>query len=241
VGLILMTGAKGGCGASLTATNLAVALARHAETLLVDLHDGEGVDDLLLDLRPQPSWAELLAVAGELSPRHLDLGTSMHASGLRLLASPPRIGPAGPERRMHDLVAELARRFAWVVVDLPARRWRSFQAPAPQGWMLLVLTADPPALRAAQRWIESFDPPSRARVGLVFNQHTPAHPADPASIAASLGVRLWATLPRDARAVGFQVNFGRACAMDPDSAFGRAAADLARAVAAATIPPMEAT
>jgi hypothetical protein len=38
-------------------------------------------------------------------------------------------------------------------------------------------------------------------------------------------------VPADPRAVGFQVNFGRPCVLDPRSSFGRAAASMAKALA----------
>ncbi len=52
--------AKGGVGASLVATNLGCVLAGYGQTLLLDLNPGSGADDLLLDLSPQRSWADLL-------------------------------------------------------------------------------------------------------------------------------------------------------------------------------------
>ena len=230
--VLAVTGAKGGCGASLVATNLALALAPYGATLLVDLHVGDSGDDLLLDLLSERTWADLLPVAAELTARHLDLVLQQHSGGLHFLA-----GPAKPAVTHPNLVAALmvaiSSRFEWTVLDLPGRPPRDVEPlMILADSILVVATADPPALRAAQRLLEAMDPAARPRARLVLNQFTRAHPAHPASIAAGLQVSLLATLPTDPRAVGFHVNFGRPCVLDRHSAFGRRLAGAARALAA---------
>jgi MinD superfamily P-loop ATPase len=79
--ILAVTGAKGGCGASLVATNLALALTPYGETLLVDMHVGDAGDDLLLDLSSERSWADLLPVASELTERHLELACKCIRAG----------------------------------------------------------------------------------------------------------------------------------------------------------------
>ncbi len=228
--LVTVLGAKGGCGASLVATNLALALARYGEALLVDLHVGDAGDDLLLDLHPERSWADLLPVAGELTARHLDLALRKHPAGLHLLAGPALSPDSHSLERLHLLLTALHERFAWTVLDASPVLVDS------PGWMrvdvlVLVSTADPLSLRAAQRRLAFLTASERARACLVLNQFTRAHPAHPASVADSLGCPLLAVLPTDPRAVGFQVNFGRPCLLDGQSAFGRGVAGVARALA----------
>ena len=223
---VAVVGAKGGCGASLVATNLAIALTRHGSTLLADLHNGDGTDDLLLDLHPERSWADLLPVAGELEPRHLDLATRTHASGLRFLAAPSQPAPLEKDQ-VALLLQVLAMRVEWLVLDLPS----SPPEVAPADSVLVVATPDPPALRGAQALLKRLPPEARSRAGLVLNQVSRAHPGHPASIASALACPLLGVLPSDARAVGFQVSFGRPCALDPGSAFGRGAAAIARVLA----------
>src|SRR3989304_2087705 len=96
--VLAVTGAKGGCGASLVATNLALALAPYGATLLVDLHVGDSGDDLLLDLLSERTWADLLPVAAELTARHLDLVLQQHSGGLHFLAGARAGGGAGRPR-----------------------------------------------------------------------------------------------------------------------------------------------
>ena len=223
---VAVVGAKGGCGASLVATNLAVAFTRHGSTLLVDLHNGDGTDDLLLDLRPERAWADLLPVAGELEPRQLDLATLTHSGGLRFLAAPPQPVPAGKDR-VALLLQVLATRLDWLVLDVPSSPSEVVEADS----VLVVATPDAPALRGAQGLLRRLPPETRSRAGLVLNQVTRAHPAHPASVASALACPLLGVLPSDARGVGFQVSFGRPCALDPGSAFGRGTAAIARAMA----------
>jgi pilus assembly protein CpaE len=224
---ISVVGAKGGCGASLVATNLALGLTRHGTTLLVDLHNGDGTDDLLLDLRPERSWADLLAVAEELAPRQLDLAALSHPGGLRLLAAPSRAIPAEATPLVSPLLHVLAARCDWLVVDLPPSSSETQLADV----LVVVATPDPPALRNAQRLLQRLAPEIRPRARLVLNQFTRAHPGDPHSIASALECPLLGVLPSDSRGVGFQISFGRPCLLDAQSAFGRGAAAMARALA----------
>lgn len=231
--MVTVLGAKGGCGASLVATNLALALAGLApgRTILADFHVRDGIADLLLDLRAAHSWSDLLPVAGELTSRHLDLVVQTHASGLHLLAGPAG-APAGDwPPACSVLLRNLADAFEWIVLD------SSTSLAAVSAWcdraevILLVATADPPALRGAQRLLASLRPKDRQRAHLVLNQFGRSHPADPASVAQSLPCRLLEVLPTDPRGVGFQIHFGRPCVLDETSPFGRAVTRMAKALA----------
>lgn len=233
MGLLTVFSAKGGCGASLVATNLAVVLARSAPTILLDLHAHEGTDDLLLDHRCAHAWPELLPVASELTERQVELIAGRHASGLLLLAAPAQ--PADDpirDPRTRPLLEALAQRYAWVVVDAPSGAWHPACAAVSDS-LLLVTSADPPALRCARRLLESRPSSGRGRVGLVLNQFGRGQPASAAEVAAALECPLLAAVPVDPRGAGYQVNFGRACALDGQSGLGRATAALARRVLAA--------
>lgn len=219
-------GSKGGTGASLVATNLAVALTFEGKVLLVDLHSHLAYDDLLLDLKPGKSWADLLPVADELTERHLELSLTKHASGLNLLAA-PETRPAMDADFMsgevfQDLLRGLKDRFDWTVVDLPI----GVDPPVDQvlemiDALLLIITGDLPALRNARRTLKSLPPNLRMNTVLVVNQLGRGHPVDPEKVANALELDLIAALPPDPRAVGYQVSFGTPTALDSRSPFGR--------------------
>jgi pilus assembly protein CpaE len=238
MGVLTVFSAKGGCGASLIATNLALALAYSAPTLLLDLHGQEGTDDLLLDLRSPHAWPELLPVAAELTDRHIELVGSRHPEGLVMLAAPASGIDPRPVREIRSLLEALSRRYAWVIVDAPSGAW----SPAPaelSDTLLLVTTADPPALRCAKRLLQARPQGVHGRVGLVLNQFGRGQPASASEVAASLDCPLLATVPVDPRGVGYQVNFGRPCALDRQSPLGRTVVALARRLTAGGIRKTE--
>ena len=233
MGVLTVFSAKGGCGASLVATNLGVALARSAPTLLIDLHDQNGADDLLLDLRPAHAWPELLPVASELTDRHIELVACRHAEGLALLAAPASSpGHLLQDDRLRVLLEALAKRFTWIIVDAPSGAWSPALGEI-SDTILLVSTGDPPALRSAKRLLQSRPLAAQGRIGLVLNQVSRGQPASASEVAASLECPLLAGIPVDPRGVGYQVNFGRACVLDRQSALGRAMTALARRMSAA--------
>ncbi len=227
-------GAKGGCGASLLATNLGVALAARSSCLLIDLHPQLGYDDMLLDLTVERSWQDLIPVAEEITQHHLDLALAQHESGLWFLAAPDREGQEPNRDLMAILWKDLAGRFSWLLLDLPLASIHEARSAMPiLDVLLIVSTLDPPALRSAKRIVDNLPKALEPRTALVLNQVTKDHPAHPASIAASIGRPLAALLPLDATAVGQQVHFGNACVGDPDSAYGRAVKQLAASLMSA--------
>ena len=214
---------RGGTGTSLVATNLGVLFAGQSRTLLVDLHTGNGCDDLLLDLPSKRSWVDLLPVASELTERHLELASVTHTSGLHVLRSPVEFAARIDEGDLLQLLEALAKKYSWLLLDVPSGLPPlTRQVLTVSDVLLLVTTADPPALRAAKQLIAGLPDNQFGNMGLVINQITRRHPAHPADIAASLELPLIAALPPDSRAVGYQVSFGRACVSDSRSTFGKA-------------------
>ena len=221
--VVSILSAKGGCGASLIASNLAVVLARREDTLLVDLHPGLGYNDILLDVLGERSWADLLPVADELRPHHLELAQAVHSSGLKVLCAPADPTLPADEARLGRLLLALGDLNTWLVLDPPSGLGAVSQIALDlSDAVLLVTTADPASLRAVRRLYQSLPIKTQPKVGLVLSQIGGRHPADPVVIAGSIGATLLTTLPPDSRAVGYQVNFGQVCALDNRSAFGRA-------------------
>jgi pilus assembly protein CpaE len=220
--IITIVGSKGGVGTSLVATNIASSLAGQASVVLIDVHSGTGVDDLLLDVGLDKSWDQLLPVLDEVLPKHVELATSVHTSGLKLICGPDSWARAGTPDELAKLSLALADFFDFSVVDLPAGLSALNRALlAVSDVTLLVTTADPPALRCAKRFIAELTPETSARVGLVINQINRQHPSTAGNIADSLATPLLAALPPDPRAVGYQIHFGTACVQDNSSPFGR--------------------
>ncbi len=115
--LILVFGAKGGLGRSVTAGNLAVAIAKRTKrpTLLWDLDwMGGGSQASYLDLEPAPgSWADVIR-----GSKSLDDVLTPHPSGVSLLPAPPLTDLLDP--RAHHVAAmarDLAKQFELLIVD----------------------------------------------------------------------------------------------------------------------------
>ncbi len=230
--IIGVVGAKGGCGTSLVAVNLAVALSRRERSLLIDLNPMRGCDDLLMDLQPSRTWLDLLPVADELTSTHL--GKALHSaqSRLQLLAAPPE--PLGVELypRIAELVTSLRVFSPWVTVDLPSGDPAlSLLTAARCDALLVVSTPDAPALRACRRMTEALPAERLSTTYLALNQIRRNHPAEPRTLAKSLGMPIVGALPPDMRSVGNQVAFGHPAALDKGSAFGRGVREMAERLA----------
>jgi pilus assembly protein CpaE len=114
--------AKGGCGATTIAVNLALALqAAHGQAALVDLAT-LGHAALHLNLRPSFTAYDAIRNLHRLDSSLLESFTTRHAGGLQLLAgasSPAEVQPSPSEvARLFDLLASY---FQFVVVDLSTR------------------------------------------------------------------------------------------------------------------------
>jgi Flp pilus assembly CpaE family ATPase len=230
--MISVVGARGGSGVSLLATNLGVALAAMDTCLLLDLNPLLGYDDLLLDLKVERSWIDLLPVAGELTDHHLNLAAGSHASGLRFLGAPHSSSIKMKRTDVTRLLKELEKRFTWLLLDLPVMDVGMTSVAFPlTDILLLVSTMDPQSLRSAKRLTETLPASLLHKAGMVFNQVTPGHPADPEAAASPLGLPLLAVLPVEYDAVGRQVNFGQPCVANPQSKYGRAVTHLAERMA----------
>lgn len=120
--LICVLGPKGGIGKTITACNLAVALAQSAkQTVLVDLDLQFGDVALSLGLTPETTSFDLAVSGGSLDSEKLDAFLLQHSSGLRVLAAPARPDQAAsvsPEF-IADVYKLLRDEYDFIVVDTP--------------------------------------------------------------------------------------------------------------------------
>jgi pilus assembly protein CpaE len=120
--LIVVLGPKGGTGKTLTATNLAPALAAegHAVTL-VDLDLQFGDVGLTLGLAPEPTIVEVATRSGALDPELLSHFTVEHRSGARVLLAPnrPDHASAVTVELIRDVYTLLRATNEYIIVDTP--------------------------------------------------------------------------------------------------------------------------
>jgi len=182
--MVTVFSGKGGCGKSMVATNLAVALAAGGgrRVCLVDLDLSFGDVAIMLQLAPKRSLIDAISMAGRLDETGLRSLLTPYRPGIDTLLAPP--GPADGERIGRELVSEalqVARRmFDYVVVDTPPHFTEQVLAALDLSQRyVLVATPDIPALKNLRLTLDMFDllkyPPERrlvvlnradARVGL---------------------------------------------------------------------------
>ena len=94
--MVVLIGPKGGSGKTLTATNLAAALAVSGRSVVVvDLDLQFGDVGLALGLAPDTTIYDLLTSGGSMDAEKLDAFLVKHASGARALLAPRRPDQAG--------------------------------------------------------------------------------------------------------------------------------------------------
>ena len=120
--MICVLGPKGGTGKTLTACNLAAALAREGHsTALIDLDLQFGDVGLALGLAPETTVADLAKAGGSLDADKLDAYLATHESGVRVLLAPTRPDQAAAitVELLRDVYATMRAAFDFVVVDTP--------------------------------------------------------------------------------------------------------------------------
>jgi pilus assembly protein CpaE len=120
--MICVLGPKGGTGKTLTASNLAIALAQRGEkAALIDLDLQFGDIGLALGLSPDKTIYDLAKSGGSIDIEKLEAYLTPHSSGLRVLLAPTR--PDQASFISVDLLREIYTLFRsnydYVVVDCP--------------------------------------------------------------------------------------------------------------------------
>lgn len=120
--MVVLIGPKGGSGKTLTATNLAVALADAGRSVaVVDLDLQFGDVGLALGLTPETTIYDLLVSGGSMDAEKLGAFLVVHASGARVLLAPRRPDQAGriTVEFLREVYALLRQTHDVVIVDTP--------------------------------------------------------------------------------------------------------------------------
>ena len=120
--VITILGPKGGTGKTLTATNLAVALAqRGKDVVLVDLDLQFGDIGLAMGLSPERTITDLMKAGPPFDHEKLDRHLLRHPSGVKVLIAPTRPDQAGSLSvdYLRDVYAALRTMSDAVIVDTP--------------------------------------------------------------------------------------------------------------------------
>ena len=213
--VVVVAGLKGGVGRTLVATNLAVALgqARKKPVVLVDGQLLYGDAEIVLNLSPLHSIADLVEHVDSLEPELLDEALARHASGLRVLAASNDADAIARLQAKHvgRILAGLRRQYAWVVVDTGNwldDRLDSFLDAADVA--LLVTTPEMTSLRAARVFLQMAREQSypQDKIRLVLNRADLLGAIPRREIERSLGMPAFASLSDDSALVTYSINRG---------------------------------
>ena len=120
--VVTVFSAKGGCGKTFVATNMATSLARSGRRVcLVDLDLAFGDVGIALQLLASRTIADALGMTGGLDESAVQSLVTTHTSGLDTILAPvePGTGDSIPASLVADLVTVLRRMYDVVVIDSP--------------------------------------------------------------------------------------------------------------------------
>ena len=240
--MIAVLGPKGGTGKTLTACNLAEALATAGHsTAVVDLDLQFGDVGLALGLRPSHTIYDLAVAGGSLDADKLDSYLTEHPSGARVLIAPLRPDQAAAVSTsfLRVLFETLRSRYEFVIVDTPPSFSPEVIAAIDAASTLcLVGMLDALSLKDTKIGLETlgqmgFDP---VDVTLVLNRADTNVGIGMADVERLLGRRPDVLVPSD-RAIPRAITEGRTIvAAEPRSGAAQAFTSLARRFAGASRP-----
>jgi pilus assembly protein CpaE len=158
----------GGVGATTVTLNLAALLARgrgkaapgSKKVAVLDLDLQFGDADLALNLEPRSTVVDVLRAQDTLDARLLQSAMIDHASGIRLLAAPPRLIPLDALNPgfAGEIISTATQLHDYTFVDLPSG-WSDWTLPILRRSSLLVLLTPPTVQGAvgARRVLEALE------------------------------------------------------------------------------------
>lgn len=217
--LVTVFAAKGGCGKTTMATNLAVTLAGQGgrTVCLVDLDLAFGDVAITLQLFPVRTIAGAIGLTrlDETAVRSL---VTPHGSGLDALAAPVEPGTAEsiPGTLVRDLLSVLKRMYDVVVVDTPPAFTDHVLASFDQSdHIVLLTTLDIPAVKNLKLTLETLDMLSyrRETCHVVLNRSDAKVGLSVADVEKTLRSPIAAKIP-SSRAVPTSINRGVPIVLD---------------------------
>jgi pilus assembly protein CpaE len=173
--VVTVFSAKGGCGKTTLASNLAASLADggRREVCLVDLDLNFGDVAIVLQLFPAHTLADAVPLMENLDLPAVTALLTPHSPGLSALVAPVEPGSAEtvPASLISTIIGLLREQFAYVVIDTPPAFTDHVLAAFDQSDLIALLaTLDIPALKNLKLTLETLDllnyPRERLRVVL---------------------------------------------------------------------------
>src|SRR5438874_7405305 len=215
---------KGGTGKTVTATNLAAALAKYEQrkTLLLDLDLQFGDAAIMLGIEPEKTIYDLVVAPGELDTEKLAGYTTKHACGLEVLPAPlrPEDAELVTEAKLGRLLEVARESFDVIVVDTsPFFHGPMLATLDRTDELLLLCSLDVPTLKNLRLALQTLDLLSfpKSRVRIVLNRSNSKVGMKPNEVEGALGMKVRFEVPSD-RAVPLAVNRGNPVVLAEESA-----------------------
>jgi pilus assembly protein CpaE len=230
--------AKGGCGASTIASNLAYQMKRgDKRILLADLDPLAGTLSFLLKIKSNFSFMDALARSHDIDA-DLWKGVVTPRNGVDVLLSPEVMSEGMSELTDAGSIVEYARgTYDLVVLDAGGvyGDWNLSQAQLADE-ILLVTTNELTALQAVQRCLSYLDANNigRYKLRLIVNRYDRHTGLSKDVIGAALHLDLFYIMPSDYEAIQKALMEGKP--LGPTTTFGKSVAGLAERLAGASEP-----
>src|SRR5215216_437211 len=233
---------KGGTGKTVTATNLATALAKYhsKRTLLLDLDLQFGDAAIMLGIEPEKTIQDLVTAPGELDPEKLAGYTTRHSSGLDILPAPirPEDAELVTEAKLVRLMEVAKESYEAIVVDTSPFFHGPMLATLDQTDDLLLLCGlEVPTIKNVRLSLQTLQllsfPTERVRV--VLNRANSNVGMKKGEVEAALEAKIRFEVPSD-RVVPLAVNRSNPAVLsDPKADFSRALREMAKALLPAQV------
>lgn len=234
---IVLFGARGGCGVSTLAVNLAVALREETRerVAVMDANFEFGDIGVLLNLPGQRTIADLTGPKVDLDEEMMSGIMSSHGSGIKTLLAPPR--PEMTELVTGELLKKIAdllpKMFDYIIVDMG----RSLREPIvtlldAADQILLISSSDIPAIKNAKLFFElthALGYPAD-KTCFILNKEDGRSGINARDISASVKHAVGGVIPKDERTVILSLNRGTPFVVQKNLPISRAVVALARSV-----------
>lgn len=218
--VITVFAAKGGCGKTTIATNLAATLAQdgRGSVCLVDLDLAFGDVGIAMQLFPTRSISDAVSMQGKLDEPALRALITPHGPGLDVLLAPLEPGDAEkvPAALVSEVLAVLRRMYDVVVIDTPPdfKDWVLAALDVSDAFVLLA-TLDIPAVKNLRLVLDMLDLLGYPRSSrhIILNRSDSKVGLDVADVERTLKSPIAARVP-SSRAVSASINMGVPLALD---------------------------
>jgi pilus assembly protein CpaE len=236
--VVTITGPRGGCGKTVIAANLAVALARASEKVaLVDLNLWGGDIAMVLDVQPKRTLGDLLPGFGGIDYDVVDSVMSKHTSGVSVLAAPLTgtfDGSTLSRYMVQSILEALREHYEYTIVDTGYANLESTLAAMDYSDVILVVVGmDLPRLRDGKLYLKNLLAANypKEKIHVIVNRTTNSKEISSSEVETILEFPVATQIPSDDALVGSSVNLGQTfVSSNPNKPVARAILALAETV-----------